>query len=163
MSQGMNRITLIGNLGKDPELRHTQANRAVLNFRMATTETYVDKDDQKKENTQWHTCVIWGARAEGLAKYLHKGSRICVEGRMEYSEYDDKDGVKRYKSEVNVQNVILLDGAKPAEDSSDNRAHETTARAASSGKAPAKAPAKNSKGRDTESFASDEGEDQIPF
>lgn len=112
MAQGLNKITLIGNLGADPDLRSTKEGRAVLNFRIATTETYVTKDGEKRENTQWHTCVLWGPRAEALSKYLHKGSRVFVEGRMEYRQYEDKENNKRTAAEVNVLDVILLDGAK---------------------------------------------------
>lgn len=112
MAQGLNKITLIGNLGADPDLRSTKEGRAVLNFRIATTETYVTKDGEKRENTQWHTCVLWGPRAEALSKYLHKGSRVFVEGRMEYRQYEDKENNKRTAAEVNVLDVILLDSAK---------------------------------------------------
>jgi len=131
MAQGLNKITLIGNLGADPDLRSTKEGRAVLNFRIATTETYQTKEGEKRENTQWHTCVLWGPRGEALSKYLHKGSRIFVEGRMEYRQYEDKDGNKRTAAEVNVLDVLLLDGARQ-EPASEPKA--ATSRAAVSGK-----------------------------
>jgi len=113
MSEGMNRAMLLGNLGADPELRFTQGGQAVLNMRLATTETYLDKDRQRQERTDWHNVVVWGKRAEGLAKILGKGSSIFVEGSIRTSSYDDRDGNKRYKTEIVAHN-ILLTGGKPA-------------------------------------------------
>lgn len=109
MAYGINRVILAGNLGADPDLRHTQSGQAVLNLRMATTEPYFDKNGEKKERTDWHSVSLWGKRAEGLASLLHKGSRILVEGRLQTSSYDDREGVKRYKTEVIATNVVLLD------------------------------------------------------
>lgn len=111
MADGLNRATLIGNLGAEPELRYTQdGNRPVLKFRIATTETYITQSGEKKQVTQWHNIVLWGKRGEGLKNYLTKGSRVYVEGRIENSSYDDKDGVKRTKSEISATNIILLSG-----------------------------------------------------
>lgn len=110
MSTGVNKVILLGNLGADPELRYTQGGQAVLNMRLATAETYLDKNKQKQERTDWHTLVLWGPRGEALAKMLKKGSRIYVEGKLQTSSYDDKEGNKRYKIEVNVREVVLLDG-----------------------------------------------------
>ncbi len=110
MAEGLNRVQLLGNLGSDPELRFTQGGQAVLNMRIATTETYFDRDRQKKERTDWHSCVVWGARAEALGKILSKGSRIFVEGSIRNSSYEGRDGQKRYKSEVSAKNIILLGG-----------------------------------------------------
>jgi single-strand DNA-binding protein len=151
MAQGLNKITLIGNLGADPDLRSTKEGRAVLNFRIATTETYQTKEGEKRENTQWHTCVLWGPRGEALSKYLHKGSRIFVEGRMEYRQYEDKDGNKRTAAEVNVLDVLLLDGAKQ-EPASEPKA--ATSRAAVSG---------NPSGKRIPSTSAPVEDDEIPF
>jgi single-strand DNA-binding protein len=107
MAEGFNRVMLLGNLGADPELRFTQGGQAVLNLRLATTESYLDKDKVRRERTDWHNCVIWGKRGESLAKILSKGSTIFVEGSLRTSSYDDKDGNKRYKTEVIVSNVVL--------------------------------------------------------
>lgn len=114
MSEGINRATLLGNLGEAPELRDTQGGQAVLNFRLATTTRY-KSGDEWKENTQWHNCVVWGARAEALAKILEKGTRVLVEGEIRNSSYEDREGVKKYKSEINVSELHLL-GGKPAGD-----------------------------------------------
>lgn len=107
MSEGFNRVMLLGNLGADPELRFTQGGQAVLNIRLATTESYLDKDKVRRDRTDWHSIVVWGKRGEGLAKVLKKGSTIFVEGRLQTSSYDDKDGNKRYKTEVVANSVIL--------------------------------------------------------
>jgi single-strand DNA-binding protein len=104
---GLNRVTLLGNLGADPELRMTSTGQAVLNVRLATTESYLDKNRARQERTEWHTVIVWGKRAEGLGKILRKGDRIFVEGGIRTTSWDDKDGNKRYKTEVVASNVIL--------------------------------------------------------
>src|SRR5215475_8800859 len=107
MAEGLNRVMLLGNLGADPELRFTQGGQAVLNMRIATTESYLDKDKVRRERTDWHNVVVWGKRGEGLAKILTKGSSVFVEGSLRTSSYDDREGNKRYKTEVIANNVIL--------------------------------------------------------
>ena len=113
MSDGLNRVQLLGNLGQDPELRFTQSGTAVLNMRLATTETYLDKGQNKKEQTDWHNVVMWGKRGEKLAEILSKGSRIFVEGSIRNSSFEGRDGQKKYKSEVNAKNIILCGGRAP--------------------------------------------------
>jgi single-strand DNA-binding protein len=110
MADGLNRAMLIGNLGQEPELRFTEGNRAVLKFRIATTETYLTQDREQKKVTHWHNVVIWGKRAEALQKLLAKGSRVYVEGRIETRSYEDKDKIKRSVTEISATNIILLDG-----------------------------------------------------
>ena len=112
MAEGMNRVLLVGNLGADPELRFTQAGQAVLNVRLATTERYMDREKNWQERTDWHAVVVWGKRAEALAKILRKGGQIAVEGGLRTSSYDDRDGNKRYKTEVHASNVVLLGGKR---------------------------------------------------
>jgi len=107
MAEGLNRVMLLGNLGADPELRMTNGGQAVLKIRLATSETYLDRNKVRQERTEWHSVVVWGKRAEALAKFLTKGSRIFVEGGIRTSSYDDKDGNKRYKTEVVANNIIL--------------------------------------------------------
>ncbi len=108
---GLNRVMLLGNLGADPELRMTAGGQAVLNIRMATAESYLDKNKERAERTEWHTVVVWGKRAEGLNKVLGKGDRIYVEGGLRTSSYEDRDGNKRYKTEI-VARDVLLQGSK---------------------------------------------------
>ncbi len=107
MAEGLNRVMLMGNLGADPELRYTQGGEAVLNMRLATTESYKDRNGERKEKTEWHNCVLWGKRAEALSKFLRKGSSMFVEGSLRNSSYEGKDGQKRYKTEINARNIIL--------------------------------------------------------
>ena len=113
MSEGLNRVVLLGNLGADPELRYTQGGQAVLNIRLATTESYLDKDKQRQERTDWHNVVVWGKRGEALSKFLEKGSTVLIEGSLRTSSYDDRDGNKRYKTEVIASNVVLAGGKRP--------------------------------------------------
>ncbi len=119
MADGINRVQLLGNLGADPELRSTTGGQSVLKLRLATTESYLDNNRNRQERTEWHSCVVWGKRAEALSRFLTKGSRIFVEGGLRTSSYDDKDGVKRYKTEVNVTNVILCGGGSGARSESE--------------------------------------------
>lgn len=117
MADGLNRVMLLGNLGADPELRMTSTGQAVLNVRLATTESYLDKNRARQERTEWHTVIVWGKRAEGLSKILRKGDRVFIEGGIRTSSYDDRDGNKRYKTEVVASNVILsgnATGRRPA-------------------------------------------------
>jgi single-strand DNA-binding protein len=111
MAEGLNRVILIGNLGQDPELRYTQSQQGVMSLRMATTESFFDSNSkERKERTEWHTVVVWGKRAEALNKILSKGSRICVEGRLQTRSWEDKQGSKRYSTEVVATNIVLLGG-----------------------------------------------------
>ena len=110
MAEGLNRVMLLGNLGADPELRMTSGGQSVLKLRLATSETYLDRNKVRQERTEWHSVVVWGKRAEALAKILAKGSRIFIEGGIRTSSYDDKDGNKRYKTEVVANNIILSGG-----------------------------------------------------
>jgi single-strand DNA-binding protein len=107
MAEGLNRVMLLGNLGADPELRFTQSGQAVLNMRLATTESYLDRNKVRQERTDWHNVVLWGKRGEALAKFLTKGTTIFVEGGLRTSSYDDKEGNKRYKTEIHATNIIL--------------------------------------------------------
>jgi single-strand DNA-binding protein len=110
MAEGLNRVMLFGNLGADPELRATAGGQSILKFRVATSESYLDKNRERRERTEWHNVVIWGKRAEALAKIISKGTRLFVEGSLRTSSYDDRDGNKRYRTEIIAQNVILSGG-----------------------------------------------------
>lgn len=107
MSEGVNKVILLGNLGADPELRFTQSGNAVLNLRLATSRTYLDKNKVRQEQTDWHSVTLWGKRGEALGKFLTKGDRLFIEGRIQTSSYEDKEGQKRYKTEVIAENVVL--------------------------------------------------------
>lgn len=106
----MNKVFLIGRLGKDPEVRHFDSNSAVANFSLATGETYKDKEGNRVEQTEWHNIAIWRPGLVGVAeKYLRKGSLIHVEGKLRTRAWDDKDGNKRYTTEIIVDNFRMLD------------------------------------------------------
>ena len=107
MADGLNRVMLLGNLGADPELRMTNSGQAVLKMRMATSESYLDRDRVRQERTEWHNIVVWGKRAEALSKFLSKGSRMFVEGSLRTSNYEDREGVKRYRTEIIAKDIIL--------------------------------------------------------
>lgn len=111
MSEGLNRCTILGNLGADPELRMTQNGQAILKLRVATTESYLDKSNARQERTEWHAVTMFGPRGEGLAKMLRKGERIYVEGGLRTSSYE-KDGEKRYRTEIVATNVLLCGGSR---------------------------------------------------
>lgn len=114
MAEGLNRVMLLGNLGADPELRATTSGQSVLKLRLATTERYKDKSGVWQDRTEWHAVTVWGKRAEGLARFLSKGSRLFIEGSIHTSSYE-KEGKKYYRTEINASNVILCDskgGAK---------------------------------------------------
>ncbi len=106
MSDGMNKVILLGNLGADPELRYTSSGVAVLNMRLATNERFTDKNRDVQQRTEWHYVVVWGNRAEALARLLVKGQGLLVEGGLRTSSYE-KDGQKRYKTEVHARDVVL--------------------------------------------------------
>ncbi|MDH4248962.1 MAG: single-stranded DNA-binding protein [Deltaproteobacteria bacterium] len=109
----LNKVMLIGRLGKDPEVRHTQSGQKVANFSLATSDFWKDKQGAKQERTEWHNVVAWGFQAEFAEKYLQKGRLVFVEGRLQTSDWTDKENVKRYKTEI-VANVVQgLD--RPAE------------------------------------------------
>ena len=107
MAEGLNKVMLFGNLGADPEFRTTSGGTGVLKLRLATTERYKDAGGEWQDRTEWHRVTVWGKRGESLSRILSKGSTIFVEGSLRTTSYDDKDGVKRYTTEINASNVLL--------------------------------------------------------
>jgi single-strand DNA-binding protein len=108
---GVNKVILIGNLGRDPELRYTKSGQAVANFTLATTENWV-KDGNREERTEWHRIVAWGKTGELCAKYLAKGRTVYIEGRLATRDWEDKDGHKRQTTEVVALTVQFLGGPR---------------------------------------------------
>ena len=106
----VNKVILVGNLGRDAELRYTPGGAAVAKFSLATTETWNDKSGQKQERTEWHNIDIWGKQAETLTEYLRKGKQVYVEGRLQTDEYTDKEGIKRKSTKVRGDRIVLLGG-----------------------------------------------------
>jgi single-strand DNA-binding protein len=104
----VNKAIILGNLGKDPELRYTPSGQAVTSLRIATTEKYKDKSGVLQSRTEWHNVVCWGRLAEIARDYLKKGSPVYIEGRIQYRSYDDKDGIKRYQTDIVATGMQLL-------------------------------------------------------
>ena len=106
----VNKVILVGNLGRDAELRYTPGGAAVATLNLATTEAWNDKGGQRQEKTEWHRIVLWGKQAESLQEYLTKGKQIYVEGKLQTRQWDDKDGNKRYTTEIKADRITLLGG-----------------------------------------------------
>ena len=104
-----NKVQLMGHLGKNPEIKTMDNNKKVARVSLATSESYKNSQDEKVTETQWHNLVAWGKLADILEKYTAKGSEICVEGKLSYREYTDKEGVKKHITEIVVNEVLLLD------------------------------------------------------
>jgi single-strand DNA-binding protein len=115
MAGGVNKVILIGNLGADPEVRFTPGGQAVANFRIATSESWNDKNGQKQERTEWHRIVVWGKLAELCGEYLKKGRQCFVEGRLQTREWMDKENKKNYTTEVVATSVTFLGGRDAGE------------------------------------------------
>ena len=151
----VNKVILVGNLGADIELRYTPGGTAVGNVRIATTETWTDRNSgERREQTEWHRVVLWGKQAETLQEYLTKGRQIFVEGRLQTRSWEDRDGNKRYTTEVRSDRVVLLGG----------RGEGGGRRADGEGRAPSSAPSAPGQGApDGGGGADDLTEDDIPF
>jgi single-strand DNA-binding protein len=108
MSQSVNNVILIGNLGRDPELRQTTSGIPVCNISIATSEKWKSADGEDRERTEWHEIVVWRSAAEFLAQYARKGSQVYVEGRIQSSDYTDKTGAERQKKQIVASRVVLL-------------------------------------------------------
>ena len=106
----VNKVILVGNLGRDAEVRSTAGGTSVATLNLATTDVWNDKQGQKQEKTEWHRIVLWGKQAESLQEYLVKGKQIYVEGRLQTRQWDDKDGNKRYTTEIKADRITLLGG-----------------------------------------------------
>jgi single-strand DNA-binding protein len=120
MSKGsVNKVILVGNLGADPESRFTPTNAQVVNFSIATSESWKDSNGEQQEKTEWHRIVMWRALAETAAKYLKKGSKVYIEGKLQTRSWDDQSGQKRYTTEVVAHSMEMLDSRR--DDSQDSQ------------------------------------------
>ena len=168
MAEGLNRVMLLGNLGADPELRVTPGGQAVLKLRLATNESYLDRNNVRQERTEWHRVTVWGRRAEALGKILQKGDALFIEGRLQTSSYE-KNGEKRYSTEVVANNIVLPGrgrgegaGAAAARESGGGGAPRREARGGAGAGAGEEAPFDDfSQGGGGSSGGA--GEDDIPF
>jgi single-strand DNA-binding protein len=178
VSRSLNKASLIGNVGQDPELRTTASGVRVANFSLATSRTWNGASGDRQEKTEWHKCVVWnsqrgtgGGLVDVVEKYVRKGEKLYVEGRIEYRQYQDKEGQTRYVTEINVRDLLLL-GSRGASVDTDvgsgsggsaPRSRPAPAKAAASGRAPS-APGEAG-GEDFEDFpgALEEEDDDLPF
>jgi single-strand DNA-binding protein len=178
VSRSLNKASLIGNVGQDPELRTTTNGVRVANFSLATSRSWNGPSGDKQEKTEWHKCVVWnsqrgtgGGLVDVVEKYVRKGEKLYVEGRIEYRQYQDKEGQTRYVTEINVRDLLLLGGRGGSVDleggagASAPRSRPAPARAASGGRAPAGAAPAEGGGEDFEDFpgAAEEEDDDLPF
>lgn len=114
MATGVNKVILVGRLGKDPEIRYTSAGAAVVNFSLATSEHHTTKTGEKKERTEWHKVVVWGKHAELCNQYLRKGAQVYIEGKLQTREWVGRENLKHYTTEINAQSVQFLGGMERA-------------------------------------------------
>ena len=166
MSRSLNKVMLIGNLGNDPEVRSTAGGNRVATFSLATSRTWNDAAGSKQEKTEWHRCVVWNSKASQLAdiveRYVKKGDKLYVEGRIEYRQWQDKDGQTRYSTEINVRELIMLGAPRGggAGDTDGEGASQRPSRAPAAQKANTAAG-----GDDFEDFpgALEDEDDDLPF
>jgi single-strand DNA-binding protein len=112
MNNLKNRVQLIGNLGMNPEIKTLESGKKLAKFSIATNESYKNAKGEKIEDTQWHNLIAWGKTADIVEKYLQKGNEVAIEGKLSNSSYDDKDGNKRYVTEIVVNELLMLGGKK---------------------------------------------------
>ena len=168
MSRSLNKVTLIGNLGNDPEVRSTTGGNRVATFSLATSRSWNDAAGSKQEKTEWHRCVVWNTKSSQLAdiveKYVKKGDKLYVEGRIEYRQWQDKENQTRDSTEINVRELIMLGGGSGAGRGGAESDSEGSASGRSRSPAPAKAKA-GAGGEDFEDFpgALADEDDDLPF
>ena len=169
MSRSLNKVTLIGNLGADPEIRSTTGGNRVATFSLATSRSWNNQSGDKQEKTEWHRCVVWNTKGSQLAdiveKYVKKGDKLYVEGRIEYRQWQDKDGQTRYSTEINVRELIMLGGGKGGGGGADFDSEGSGARRAPAAAAKTKAASPAAGGEDFEDFpnALNDEDDDLPF
>jgi single-strand DNA-binding protein len=170
VSRSLNKVQLIGNLGSDPEVRSATGGNRVANFSLATSRSWNDASGTKQEKTEWHRCVVWNSKSSQLAdiveRYVKKGDKLFVEGRIEYRQWQDKDGQTKYSTEINVRELIML-GSPRGGGGSGGADAEGGARSARPAGAKAKAGAAAGTGasEDFEEFpgALEDEDDDLPF
>ena len=167
MSRSLNKVTLIGNLGNDPEVRSTSGGNRVATFSLATSRSWNGPTGDRQEKTEWHRCVVWNTKTSQLAdiveKYVKKGDKLYVEGRIEYRQWQDKEGQTRYSTEINVRELIMLTGKSGGGDfDGDSASGAARPRAAA---AATKTAAASKTGTEFEDFpgALQDEDDDLPF
>jgi single-strand DNA-binding protein len=167
VSRSLNKVTLIGNLGSDPEVRSTTGGNRVATFSLATSRSWNDQSGTKQEKTEWHRCVVWNSKSSQLAdiveRYVKKGDKLYVEGRIEYRQWQDKEGQTKYSTEINVRELIMLGSPRAGDSEGANGGR----RAATGSKAKAAAGTGAAAGgtEDFEEFpgALEDEDDDLPF
>jgi single-strand DNA-binding protein len=164
MSRSLNKVLLIGNLGKDPEIRSTTGGQRVAEFSLATSRSWNDASGTRQEKTEWHRCVVWSRGTQGgglvdvVERYLKKGDKVYVEGAIEYRQWQDKEGQTRYATDIKVTDLVMLGGGRGGDEGG-----APPRRAAAAAPAAAKA-GKPAGGDDFEDFpAGGEADDDLPF
>lgn len=161
MSRSLNKVTLIGNLGADPEVRTTTGGGRVATFSLATSRSWNSQSGEKQEKTEWHRCVVWNSKVSTLAdiveRYLKKGDKVYVEGRIEYRQWQDKEGQTRYTTEINVRELLMLSGRSGGE------GYDSDAPSRSRAPAGQRASSGGQGEGEYEEFSIDEEEDDLPF
>ncbi len=122
--RGVNKATIIGNLGSDPEMKFTASGQAVANFSVATNESWTGKDGQKNERTEWHRIVAWGKLAEICGQYLSKGSPVYIEGSIRTRSWEDKEGNTKYTTEIHAREIEFLSGSRETSGGEDQSRNE---------------------------------------
>ncbi|AMM50559.1 single-stranded DNA-binding protein [Rufibacter sp. DG15C] len=155
----INKVILIGNLGKDPEVRHLEGGVAVARFPLATSETFKDKNGDKQERTEWHNIVVWRGLAEVTEKYLKKGQSVYIEGKIRTNSYQDKEGVQRYSTEIVADNMTMLGSRTEGGSGNGTGGSYEQSNAAANASA-----STSSKGNaSSSSFSSEQEPDDLPF
>ena len=173
MSRSLNKVMLIGNLGNDPEVRSTTGGNRVATFSLATTRNWTGQGGEKQEKTEWHRCVVWNSKGSSLAdvveRYLKKGDRCYVEGRIEYRQWQDKENQTRYTTEINVRELVMLGGSRERDgggfDGESGGRSRAPAKASSGTSAGGSGSGTGAAGGDFEDFpgALQDEEDDLPF
>lgn len=163
MAGSVNKVILLGNPGANPELKYLPSGQAVCEIRLATSSTYKDKNDQKQERTEWHRVVAWGKTAENCGKYLQKGRQIYLEGRLQTRSWDDKDGNKRYTTEIVADQVVFLRDGGSHERGESGGESEAPRQQRSQGGGGGQRQAASNNPPPPDEFGGGGGEDDIPF
>lgn len=152
MSRGINKVILVGNLGKDPEVQNFETGKKA-SFSLATTEIQRDREGNEVQHTEWHNVVMWRGLADVAEQFLHKGSQVYIEGKIRSRSFEGRDGQKRYVTEIQVDNMVLLGGRREQSDSGEQRQYnENTS-----------APVKNYSAPEPPAATTQDAEDDLPF
>ncbi len=155
----VNKVILVGNVGKDPEVRYLENGTAVCNFPFATSETYKNREGEKVTTTEWHNIVLWRGLAEVAEKYVKKGQQLYLEGKIRTRSYEDKDGVKKYMTEIYGDNMVML-GRRSDDQSAGSNEGSRSARPSENNNTTTAAPAENNNQVD---LGAEENSDDLPF